>query len=123
MNEVETLYKNTGIEKHCTIYPTVYDCGKQPHVKCENCSDFQYPQLTAEKQLNLIKWLIKKNITGARMLNYCEKTKKYYYIIFHREELTESELFNFDDALAGLFNNLWIDLTDNEKQEIKEILK
>ena len=66
-----------------------------PYTKC-------YPDFTAEKQLGLIKWLI---IEG--------------YI----EDMLTAQISeeNFEVCLADTFNELWQDLTDAEKVQIKNI--
>jgi hypothetical protein len=48
MNEVEKVYRNSGIKKIELDYP-------------DNFEPF-YPEFTAEKQLELIKWLVHKSI-------------------------------------------------------------
>ena len=59
MNEIEKLYENAGVEP---IYP---------YTKC-------YPDFTAEKQLELIKWLSKR-----RLLNVVFSNDKNTYQFFN----------------------------------------
>ena len=97
MTEIEKMYKNAGVEP---IYP---------YTKC-------YPEFTAEKQLELIKWLMKYDEIhgdygddeyGFSTLNYSGKYKK-----------------DFEESLASVINNeLWQSLTEEERKQIKEILK
>lgn len=106
MNEVEKMYENAGVYR-CNM-PDV-DCNKN----CEKCED--YNLFTAEKQLELIKWLIKYDELhadfnddeyGFSTLNYSGKYKK-----------------DFEKSLASVINNdLWQDLTEEERKQIKEIL-
>ena len=103
MNEVEKMYRNVGIKPLCQI-PDKY-CGLKN----------VYEDFTAEKQLELIKWLIKydelhadfnDNEYGFSSLNYSGNYKK-----------------DFAEALASVINyEIWQDLTDAEKAQIKEIL-
>lgn len=77
--------------------------------------EIKYPPFTAEKQLELIKCLA--NIETISMQSDGED----YQV------LTEFEsgdwLATFEQALASLILELWQELTDNQKQEIKEILE
>lgn len=110
MNEVEKMYRNSGIKKIELDYP-------------DNFEPF-YPEFTAEKQLELIKWL-GKNKNGFNVFydtGFNGKEKHYWccanqcYEDFnyscHKKE--------FSEALAGLINELL--LIDAERKQIKEIL-
>lgn len=115
MSEVEKMYEKVGVKKllYCDI------CKAQEHALglCAEtkCEPF-YPPFTAGKQLELIKWLIKydelhadsnDNEYGCATLNYSGKYKKC-----------------FDESLASVINNeLWKDLTEQERTEIAEILR
>ena len=81
MSEITKLYENAGIE-----VPAV----RLKIFKDDNGKIYTQPPFTAEKQLELIKWL------GAE---------------------------DFENALAGLINSLWQDLTEEEKQQVKGILE
>lgn len=99
MNEIEKLYKN-AVEKQS--YCTANDCLDMS--KCEDCCFCKrmYPTFTVEKQLELIKWMIKTN---------------YRYFI---QDIIADD---FSRTLAGVFNLYWQDLTREERQQIKEILE
>lgn len=58
---------------------------------------------TAEKQIELIKWLI----------------------VHSPSTCLEGEIIvcAFEDSLANIINTMWQDLSEDEKQQIKEILK
>jgi hypothetical protein len=80
----------------------------------------KHPPFTAEKQLELIKWLGKnKNGFGFLIMTqkssscHCDFNSEWFEKDFYAED--------FDNTLAGLINNLWQDLTEERKQ-IKEIL-
>ena len=115
MNEVEKMYENAGIEK---VYEYV---GHYPKTD-ENgiILPMVYPPFTAEKQIELIKWFVTNNAE-------LETLEITYYLndCFQISSCTKSSHFetNFDDALAGLINNLWQDLTDAERTQIKETLE
>ena len=84
----------------------------------------EYPPFTAEKQLELIKWLVRKNDTNIEIANADNGTAWDicfdYHSIGYTATCCDEDL---DQALAGLINDLWQDLTDKQKQEIKEILQ
>ena len=98
-NQVEKMYENAGI-KTCKRKQgfTLKDCTDRD---CKECGYYIMPPFTAEKQIELIKWLTR------------------------REPKVEIGYFGdqLGNALAGLINNLWQDLTKEEKQQIKEILE
>lgn len=109
MNEIEKLYKNAGIPKFGKR-----QCRDSEYLECQNycfcnvdnkCDKFiiDYPPFTAEKQLELVKWLL--NTINLLCLS----------------PLKNSE--DFENDLAGLINCLWQDLTSEEQIEIKEILE
>lgn len=101
--------------------------------KCKNAYDKTiYPEFTAEKQLSLIKWLIHlcKNGEGIKdsyiTMEIINNAYRFYLInpnwvnSLHRVFSINE---NFEEMLAGFINNLWQDLTDTEKAEIKRILE
>jgi hypothetical protein len=132
MSEVEKLYENAGIKLGCCKYAeygyegeegTWYYCKKE-NKECwtypngnANCVEKGYPPFTAERQIELIKWLV--------------KNQDIFKITYHREflwcssiEWVESDCYEeFEESLADLINTIWQDLTEEEKQQIKEILE
>jgi len=105
MNEVEKMYSNSGIKKIELDYP-------------DNFEPF-YPEFTAEKQIELIKWLSQhtcKNYIKFRFdicgLWYCECNM-----------LNSDMHHTFEEALAEIINYLWQNLTEEERKQIKEILE
>ena len=133
MTEVEKLYELAGVEKEfdylechrgrSSICCPLMDYENEKDEKCEGCVNsskmqevYSYPEFTAEKQIELIKWLgskyglyiVDKYSIGALVGEYVEEfcTKK-----------------NFEDALAGCTNSIWQDLTTDEQEQIREILK
>ena len=121
MNEVEKMYENAGIEKllYCDI------CKAQEHALglCAEtkCEPF-YPPFTAEKQLELIKWLAKRQDFG---LEYYPNSKVWdvqtqFSWEFYCKTYKHKE---FEQAIAGLINKLWKKLSEEERKQIKEILE
>ena len=130
MSEIKKMYENAGVEKD--LYCCDDTCG-EPTKKCKDCSDYReiYPQFTAKKQIELIKWLAKRdygdytsslliNITDDRVYFSAAAKPKNYVI----EVLYDSNrCTDFENALANLINSLWQDLTEEEKQQVKGILE
>lgn len=127
MSEIEKMYENCNIkpkqEGYCDWdsdcpYPDIIDngCGDEcPYWKYEN--EAKYPPFTAEKQLELIKWLIREKYLIGR---YIES----YYELFTNSMISyNSKNECFEKSLAGLINNLWQDLAEEERKQIKEILE
>ena len=103
MSEIEKLYKNSGVKKIELDYP-------------DNYEPF-YPEFTEEKQLNIIKWLMK----NRKDYQYDTYNNTYWFIIDDDRECKKYR--KFDEALAELMNLYWQDFTVEEKKEIKRILK
>lgn len=78
----------------------------------------EYPPFTAGKQLELIKWLARREskveIGYSSVYGYCVEnpTDTCYY--FGDQ---------FDNALAGLILQLWDELSSEQREEVKEILE
>jgi hypothetical protein len=131
MSEITKLYKNAGIKKEvikgCYDYYSKLgiDIWKENDCAGKNCdtckkdkSIKRYPPFTAEKQIGILKLLtinrgilIKQNVFFTNLENP-EKTIG-----------TENIDSNFDEGFASLINILWQDLTEEEKQQVKGILK
>lgn len=106
-NNIAKLYELAEVYQ-CNM-PDI-DCSKE----CEKCED--YNQFTPEKQLELIKLLVKIGLlqighSAFGNFQFCNFTHSGDY---------KAEL---DEALASFIIQLWNDLTDKQKEEIKEILK
>ena len=126
MNEVEKLYENAGVEpkKNCYYWDCPYSTGNvgeddKKEKDCENCNNPDkktYPPFTAEKQLNIIKWLMR----NRKDYQYDTYNDTYWFII---DDYRECKLYqNFDEALAELINLYWQDFDKEERNSIKEIL-
>jgi hypothetical protein len=120
MNEVEKMYENVEPNRNCNLYKHFTECPMK-HTQCEDCENFVYPPFTAEKQLRLTTFIGLHY--GFQML----KNEAFDYIIatkiFVKYELEyQGYGYGYDEAIANLVNNLWQDLTDVERTQIKEIL-
>ena len=124
MSEIEKMYENAGfVKKRCKDYSCTV-C--QQYDKCE-----KYPPFTAEKQIELIKWLAKKNYgdyTSSLLINITDdriyfsagaKPKNYVIEVLY----DSNKCIDFKNALAGLIIDLWQDQTEAEREEIRKILK
>lgn len=115
MNEITKLYNNAGVEKSkCWD-----DCNTCTRLSCDKNISYvkaEYPPFTTEKQIELIKWLV--------------KNQDIFKITYHREflwcssiEWVESDCYEeFEESLADLINTIWQDLTEEEKQQVRNIL-
>lgn len=101
MNEVEKLYRNAH------VYPRVYgDITKETFEnKVFNMADMCNEAFTADKLINLEMFLINKGDFDIK--------KGSVDITFE----------SFTSCIAGLINNLWQDLTEEDKQQVKGILE
>ncbi len=142
MSEIEKMYKNAGIKPEwqecCKIadkywanntesgfeYLMQKECpyNQECTDECEYAYDkVVYPPFTAEKQIELIKWLSKSKNgfgffdAGEKVSCCCDFDCEWFEENFYAED--------FDNALSGLINSLWQDLTEEEKQQVKGILE
>ena len=93
MSEIEKLMQNAEVKKYRLLDK-------------DNKLKWVYPEFTAEKQLELLCFLI--NFGVKITMQKCNIPIK-----------TE----NIANNLAGITNEIWQDLSDTEKAEIKEILE
>jgi succinate dehydrogenase flavin-adding protein (antitoxin of CptAB toxin-antitoxin module) len=75
-----------------------------------------YPPFTAEKQLELIKFLCTK-----RYIDITFTPEKEYYIFAYFVGCGFDK--NFDEALAMFVNQYWNELSEEERKQIKNILE
>ena len=123
MNEIEKMYSNAGIEKKVIPCPAKYygyNCTRN-NWDDEDCScDIEgYPPFTAEKQLNIIKWLLKSYDIDFSQLG--ERIDTSLDGVNCISGLGSGN--TFEESLAQAINDLWQDLTDADKAQIKEILE
>ena len=100
MSEIEKMYKTCNIKKYRLL-------DRDHKLK------WVYPPFTAEKQIELIKWLAK----GEVKIN--NEDGEYEFSIFD----TVTDFSSFEESLADLINRMWQSLAEEEKQQIKEILE
>ena len=112
MTEIEKMYENAGIEKIELEYP-------------DNFEPF-YPEFTAEKQLAIIKLISKQ---GQVIIENWEKDNKGFNVTYRADSnlryitmdcITRKTV---EEALAQIVNDIWQDLTEEERKQIKEILE
>lgn len=122
-NNIEKLYELANIDKKLDCQrcgAKELKAGKCFEVDCEST----YPPFSNTKQLELIKWLaIQRN--GFLILNPTDDKKEFlvgtnYY--WGRCDTQTKKLQDFPQALAGLVCELWEDLSDKQREEIKRIL-
>lgn len=96
MSEIEKMYENANVTKHWN---------STPYGGIEE----YYPLFTTEKQLKILCFIVnnKHSVT-------------FHDQIFSGDKLT---LEKIQEDLAWAINRNWQDLTDEEKQQIKEILE
>ena len=126
MNEIEKMYENCNIipkqEGYCgwdcdCPYPDIINsgCGDEcPYWEYED--EAKYPPFTAEKQLELIKWLARK---GLIQINY----SSHQCYQFNSFRVGGDYKTDISEALASHCNNLWQDLTEEERKQVKGILE
>lgn len=109
MSEVEKMYENAEVKKQI---PKICSSNELYCKECKAhiedampyCKNAEYPPFTAEKQLELIKWLAKNEML-------CRLESEYPY--FER----------FEECIAYIIDYLWQDLTEEERKQIKNILE
>lgn len=122
MNEIEKLYENAGVEakNKCKSSQCIVT---NPHPdwcnKCESLSK-AYPPFTAEKQLELIKLLMEQEDFSWIIAQRGKNTEYAFYVGY---EYSSKGFKEFTEALAGIINNLWQDLTEEEKEQVRRILE
>ncbi len=102
MTEIDKMYKNAGIKKIGLDYP-------------DNIEPF-YPDFTAEKQLELIKWLSKRRLLN---ITFCENKNTYQ---LSNNKCTGSFCSDLATAVVTLVQCELDFCTEEEKEEIRNIL-
>ena len=125
MNEVTELYENAEVKKQipkiCSsnkLYCKACKAYIEDVIPC--CKKAEYPKFTAEKQIELIKFLMEQEDFSWTITQQGKNTE---YIFDVGYEYSSGDFKEFAEALAGIVNNLWQDLTIKEKQQVKEILE
>lgn len=121
MNEVTKLYENANVKakEYC-------DRDSDACMNCcpewknrQNCWKYKsvMPLFTAEKQIAILKLLTQQ----------CDLTishfTKWEFIHFDGQEPLQITGKDFTETLAKLVNAYWQNLTEEEKQQVKDILE
>lgn len=123
MSEIEKMYKNAEVKKQipkeCSnneLY--CKECKAHIEDAMPYCKNAEYPPFTAEKQLELIKWLVNYGQF------FCHKFEDEWVIDdeYNLDNACISKS-TFQECLTAYVNNLWQDLTEIEQEEIRKILK
>lgn len=118
MSVIEKMMQNANIEKHWNSTP--YG-GVEEY----------YPPFTAEKQIDLIKWLGKLD---GKLEITCTYNKEKFIFNFYFNRKTDknpdpkypySNFLNADIEIliASIINDIWQDLTEEEKEALRGILR
>ena len=83
----------------------------------------EYLPFTAEIQLELIKWLADRFLELSKYKDVANNNKTMYGIRTDIGTYACSHQEKFEEMLAGLINNLWQDLTEEERKQIRGILE
>ena len=83
------------------------------------------PEFTPKKQLELIKWFLHNTYRNYILFSYRKFEDTGVKAIQYKASSEHIDYFNqdFDQALSGLVIELWNDLTEQQRNEIKEILE
>ena len=110
MTEVEKLYSLAGVEKHPKIM-----LDEDTGAVVRSLNEY-YPPFTAEKQIEIVKFLLKKSV-------YYDTDGDREYWFHLSDEIENSKYREFDEALVECISKMWNDLRDYEQEQIREILK
>lgn len=119
MSEITKLYENAGVLKECLSPCYINKTWRKTH-DCPNCDNREnYPPFTAEKQLGLTKFLLERGLE----CNTCKTGKDVKYALYIGYERSSGDFKEFTEALAGIINDLWQDLSKGEKEDLRGILR
>lgn len=111
MSEISKLYENAEVKKQipeiCSnneLY--CKDCKAHIEDAMPYCKNAEYPPFTAEKQLNLMAFLINRKVE-----------------LSFKAEQGEITVEAISRGLAGIVNRIWADMPAEEKQQVKVILE
>lgn len=131
MSEIEKMYENAGVLKECLSTCYINKTWRKTH-DCPNCDNRKnYPPFTTEKQIELIKTIERKcDLIDCIQIVYRPIEDLWKITIIPVLEMSFEETYlyfgcdkDFSTALAMVINNLWQDLTEEEKQQVKWILE
>ena len=121
MSEVEKMYENAGVNKETECNEPSDVCSENG--ECDICfyANNYYPPFTAEKQLELLHLIITRIADIDRIYIECDNStdKICFYSIGNEGDDCDT----IEDALASYINDIWQDLTEQERKQIAEILR
>ena len=122
MSEITKLYENANVDKDCKLYPNYFACPDKTK-ECTYCEYYVYPPFTAEKQLELYKYLCQPFLITTRY--YFDEFSITAENTFEWKAMTKVSATDktYEECIAKLVNDLWQDLTEEEKQQVKGILE
>lgn len=120
MNEIEKMYENAKVKPFRYCYNCVDNNGNRiedsancpSRHNCSNTCDTPEYEFTAEKQIELIKWI-----------SHHDGCFKVYLNSIEFGDTGFGSCFTFEESLAKAVSNFLMSATDKEKQQIKEILE
>lgn len=120
-NNTEKLYelakvKKVGKKLSCSLL----DFGACKNINCIFCDKAklkEFPPFTDTKQLELIKWIAKNLTFGVLVHTY---DSKFRFNVLKNRSISHKD---FSQALAGLVCELWQDLTEAQREEVRGILQ
>lgn len=118
-DNIQKLYEVAGVEEKRGVELTADPISEEPKFN-EHYVSYGYPPFTAEKQIEIIKFLISKHARFDMFKNYEQKD---LYMVYYECRYFPKQYLPFGEALAESINYLWQDLTEEQKQEIKRILQ
>lgn len=113
MSEIEKMYENVEL-LYCN------KCRHDSELDCLYMCENKYPPFTAEKQIEIIKFLIGKHASFNMFKNYEQKD---LYMVYYECRYFPKQYLPFEEALAESINYLWQSLTSEEKLQVKGILE
>ena len=124
MSEIEKMYENANIKakEYCDRDSDACMICCPEWENRQNCWKYKsaIPPFTAEKQIEIIKFLISKHARFDMFKNYEQKD---LYMVHYECRYFPKQYLPFGEALAESINYLWQSLTEKEKRQITDILK
>lgn len=143
MTEISKMFENANAYEMICMYDYRMEYGdvcayaeSKIEEPCKVCKKAKqkikyYPDFTAEKQIELIKWIAKLDGHFEISCTYNEEGYSFVFYFNRKTEKHKNPTFpysimngsDFVELLAKQINELWQSLTDQEKEEIRRILE
>lgn len=114
-NKIQELYKIAGVSNLSLVLKEKWS-GSTMRMEAELTDACNF---TAEKQLELIKWLYRQHQFSIQYAFI----KNEYGLIWSEDDFHECWNTDFSQVLADLICQLWQFLSYDQKEEIKRVLK